>query len=294
MAVATTLFEGPDLYFAELWCPPEDPDWGEHNVTTHPILALPCAPVWQAHDGDERRLLNQNDVVLHSTGGEYRRERFDDAGYRCLFLFPCPSLAREVLVEWDPSAADREDVRFEISSGPLDARTFLLSRTVARHLRSVRGSGAGAREALYEVVRGAILASARQPSPRRPTSPATGRARREIVEHARAMLTRRVGESVSLDTLARSVFTSPYHLARVFRATTGFSIHGYATNLRLRMALDELGQRASVGGIGDAAIEFGYASHSHFTASFRRTFGLTPSTALGLALTSSPDRARSR
>jgi AraC-like DNA-binding protein len=274
MSTATALYEAPDLFFAELFCPPDDPDWGETNQVTRPIVALPITPVWQSHDGADRRLVNQNDVVFHHPGSEYRRERFGGVGYRCLFLFPGTALVQEVKAEFDPAAGEDPLIRFP-PSGPLDSRTFGLSRLVARSLHSGLADPSAAREVLYAVLHGAVRAS----SPATPniggTSAPTRRARREIVEEAKEALTRRVAEPISLDDLARSLYVSPYHLARIFRAATGFSVHGYLAHLRLRAGLDRI-QDASedIGKIGHG---LGYKSHSHFTASFRRAFGMTPS-----------------
>ena len=43
-----------------------------------------------------------------------------------------------------------------------------------------------------------------------------------------------------MDSTPRSVHSSPFHLARVFRTRTGFTIHGYRNQLRLRSSLDPL------------------------------------------------------
>ena len=275
MAFDTVLLRVRDLLFAQLFCPPDDPEWGEHNVLTRTIVALPAAPVWQEHDGAERQLFNQNDVILHYPGSEYRRERFRDVGYRCLFLIPAPSLIREIASEIDPTAAESAVVRFKRHSGALDARTFALSRMAARYLKSPGAEPSPAREVLYEVLRGAVRASDPAATDRALPSPATRRARRDMVEGAKEVLVDRMAETVSLDGLARRLYTSPYHLARVFRANTGFSVHGYLTQLRLRTGLDRIQEdRDDIGRVGRAV---GFRSHSHFTASFRRAFGLPPS-----------------
>jgi AraC-like DNA-binding protein len=275
MTTATALFQSPDLFFAELFCPPDDPEWGEDNVVMRTIVALPAAPVWQVHDGAERQLLNQNNVVLHHPGSEYRRERFRDVGYRCLFLVPAPALIREVASEVDPAAAESAAVRFKNSNGPLDARTFGLSRMSARYLKSPGADPSSAREVLFEVLRGAVRAS----DPRAPSRPArsaaTRRARREMIEGAKQILVDRMAGRVTLDELAGCLYTTPYHLARVFRAATGFSVHGYLVQLRLRTGFDRI--QPHTDDIGRLGRDLGYPSHSHFTASFRRTFGMPPS-----------------
>jgi AraC-like DNA-binding protein len=273
MATAIGLYEAPDLFFAELSCPPDDPDWGETNQVTRPIVALPVTPVWQSHDGADRLLVNQNDVVFHHPGSEYRRERFRDIGYRCLFFFPGTSLVHEMMAEVDRAALERPVIRFP-PRAPLDGRTFGLSRMVARALHSGRAESSAAREVLYEVLRGAVRASYLEAPKVRGASVATRRARREIVEEAKVVLTRRMAEPMSLDDLARALYVSPYHLARLFRSATGFSVHGYLVHLRLRAGLDRI--QHVPGEIGALGLGLGYKSHSHFTASFRRAFGLTP------------------
>jgi AraC family transcriptional regulator len=276
MAVAFDLFESPDLFFAELWCPPDDPEWGEENEVTRHIVALPSAPVWQSHDGAERQLFTQNNVVFHHPGTWYRRERFRDIGYRCLFFFPSAGLVREVASEFDPSAAGSDIVPLP-RAGPLAGRTFALSRSVARRLRSAHADPLPARELLYEVLRQTVGACSRERSAGLAASEATRRARREIVEEAKITLTSRMAEPVSLDDLSRTLHTSPYHLARLFRSATGFSVHGYLTHLRLRTGLERIQGHETIGEVG---LGVGFSGHSHFTAAFRRAFGLTPSALL--------------
>jgi AraC-like DNA-binding protein len=53
------------------------------------------------------------------------------------------------------------------------------------------------------------------------------------------------------------------------------SLHAYRTELRLRHALERLLERREH--ITQIALDLGFSSHSHFTAAFRRAFGLTPS-----------------
>jgi AraC-like DNA-binding protein len=95
------------------------------------------------------------------------------------------------------------------------------------------------------------------------------------VESAKALLTERTTEHDSLDTLARLLHTSVFHLGRVFRERTGFSLHAYRTQLRLRLALDRL--RDPGVELSALALELGFNSHSHFTGAFRSVFGVPPS-----------------
>jgi AraC-like DNA-binding protein len=49
----------------------------------------------------------------------------------------------------------------------------------------------------------------------------------------------------------------------------------YRHELRLRLALDRL--RDPNVDLTDLSLDLGYSSHSHFTARFRRHFGIVPS-----------------
>ena len=80
---------------------------------------------------------------------------------------------------------------------------------------------------------------------------------------------------MDLAALAQRVYSSPWHLARTFRELTGMSLHRYQLRARMAAALDEvLDSRRDLTTIG---IALGFSSHSHFTACFRRNFGVTPS-----------------
>jgi AraC-like DNA-binding protein len=96
-----------------------------------------------------------------------------------------------------------------------------------------------------------------------------------VVEDAKALLSARFTEHLTLEELGREVNVSPFHLARSFRRHTGYTLHEYRIHLRLRAALERL-----AAGDEDLAViarAVGFSSHSHLTATFRRAFGVPPS-----------------
>jgi AraC-like DNA-binding protein len=96
-----------------------------------------------------------------------------------------------------------------------------------------------------------------------------------LVEAARDVIARRFKDNLSLSEVAREVESSVFHLARVFKTRTGFSLHAYRNQLRLRAALERLAEPGV--DLIDIALDLGFSSHSHFTETFRRSFGKTPS-----------------
>jgi AraC family transcriptional regulator len=92
-------------------------------------------------------------------------------------------------------------------------------------------------------------------------------------ERVKEVLAERLGDRLTLSQMARELGTSPYHLARAFKAATGSSIHQYRIQLRVRTALLRLREDVDLCTLG---LDLGFATHSHFTETFRRVFGLPP------------------
>jgi AraC-like DNA-binding protein len=89
----------------------------------------------------------------------------------------------------------------------------------------------------------------------------------------KVVLARNLASGISLDALSREVACSPFHLARIFRRTTGIPIHRYLNRLRLRVVLSRLGD---ADGLAALAHDVGFSSHAHLTDAFRREFGVPP------------------
>jgi AraC family transcriptional regulator len=113
----------------------------------------------------------------------------------------------------------------------------------------------------------------------------TRKAHRDLVHATRVVLARRFREKLSLADVARAVFSSPFHLARIFRRETGLSLHRQLTRLRLRHALEHLANGKP--DLTMLALDLGFSSHAHFSHAFRREFGFAPS-----QLRSSPKNLR--
>jgi transcriptional regulator GlxA family with amidase domain len=110
---------------------------------------------------------------------------------------------------------------------------------------------------------------------RQPVRAVTRQAHRDLVDAVRVVLARRFRDKLSLGELARAVFSSPFHLARVFRRKTGVSLHQQQNRLRLRHALEHLADGKP--DLTMLALDLGFSSHAHFTHTFRNEFGYAPS-----------------
>jgi AraC-like DNA-binding protein len=113
------------------------------------------------------------------------------------------------------------------------------------------------------LVRGRPLADGKRPTA----------AHQELAEALRRLLYARLTDAVSLDGLAAALGVTAPHLVRVFRRVTGLPVHRYRTRLRLHATL---GRILEGGSLTEVALDHGFSSHSHFTAAFRREFGVPP------------------
>ena len=81
-------------------------------------------------------------------------------------------------------------------------------------------------------------------------------------------------EDVSLLTLAQRAHISPFHFARLFRATVGVPPHQFVLRLRVERALG-LMKRGQMT-LAQIAVECGFHDQPHFTRAFQRLCGMTP------------------
>ncbi len=87
-------------------------------------------------------------------------------------------------------------------------------------------------------------------------------------------ITDQLDARLSLANLAALVHLSPYHFARLFKETTGKTVHEYVLQRRLKRSHEML--LATDLPIGCIANDAGFADESHFVRQFKAVFGLTP------------------
>lgn len=262
VATISLLLETPLLRLGEYRCPPEDAAWEETNlIGERPHVVFPRVPVVIEQEGDAPVLATSTHAMLYNAEQAYTRELRNPAGDDCVFV----ELSDEALAQLADGGGLFDGERLLSSHAPAARDAYFLSHLVVRELRGPSPDTALAEEAAI----GAIASALRRPQGR--TSPV----QRELAEAAKAELAADSG--LSLHELARRLHSSAFHLARVFRAETGFSVHGFRQALRLRRALERVSDHR--GDLTALALELGFSSHSHFTERFRNEFGVPPSQA---------------
>jgi len=83
-----------------------------------------------------------------------------------------------------------------------------------------------------------------------------------------------LADNLSINTLAGVACLSPYHFGKMFRRSTGVTVHAYVTRKRLARAQQLL--RSSSLSLSDVALASGFYDQSQMTAVFRRYAHSTP------------------
>ena len=94
------------------------------------------------------------------------------------------------------------------------------------------------------------------------------------LRRAIAFIHEHLDRDLGLKDLAAVVDMSPYHFARMFKQSTGFTPYQYLVRQRLTKAKELL--RSTEMAIADIGHSVGYKNSSHFAKVFRRQVGVSP------------------
>ncbi len=279
-------FEGELFVVGSFHAVPGDGQWARPMQVGDrgSLVVFPKTAVRITQFGLDSVVANPTNAIFYDPGREHRRDVVDPAGDHCVYIGLAPAMLAEIAGRFDRGVAMRDPSTFSFPRmfAPVDARTVLLERQVERYLASGSRDPLLVEESLFRVIERSVGAAYHSRQRMGTPRPDTGRRHAEIAEAAAQVLSASFREHRTLSEVARDVLVSPFHLARVFRERTGSSLHAYRTQLRLRSALDRLCERGT--DLTELALETGFSSHSHFTDTFRSTFGAAPSRIRAIAL----------
>lgn len=220
----------------------------------------------------QRYLLQPGDVVLIGSRSAHRPELEDDSAYERIIIYIDPDFLQQ-------SSTDDCDLLqlFSARHGHVlrlreneRRKVFALAQALEKELsgseygRVILSNGALLR-LLVEIGRSQRQEGALNPNPVTPND-------YRVVEWMQ-YLDRHLSEDLDMDALAERFFISKFHMMRLFRQETGFTIHTYLLQRRLLAArqLIERGMRAT-----EACYRCGFRSYSSFTRAYNKHFGTTP------------------
>jgi AraC family transcriptional regulator len=235
-------------------------------------IAVTRRGAYVRREGREAALAEAGVAVFYEPGRPHRIEHPASGGDTCTVFHLPVELLRELFAELAPRVADAECVRLPGTHVHIDSAALLACHAIARSAASASNPLA-VEEMSIELVRRVLSTACRArvgatPDPRPSLA-------REASERVRLLIAEHFSERLTLAALSGRLGLSPYQLCRLFRLATGSTIHRHLTRVRLHHALEQMFETREH--LAMVALGSGFASHSHFTDTFRREFGMAPS-----------------
>ncbi len=235
----------------------------EFVAATH--LVFPYRGVYVHHVGRAEAVAEANQIVFINEGEPYRVSHPIAGGDSSLSI----GVSAATLLELAPAnyLQARSRAAFNRLHLRIDAGVQALTARLRQRLAH------GAIEALEaEALTLALLRRALGESISRAPSGSVGR--QKLVDRAKLVLASDLGRRWTLAAIAADVGVSPVYLTQLFQQVEGLPLYRYQLQLRLARALELLGDDVD---LTDLALDLGFSSHSHFAATFKRTYGQAPS-----------------
>jgi AraC-like DNA-binding protein len=239
------------------------PSVEEFTRTTQLVFAY--RGVFVRHLGREPAIADANQVLFFNATEGYRVSHPVPGGDGSLSVI----VSEPLLFELAPRALLRSSPTpaFHQQRLRIDARTQMLAALLRNSLRE------GIAEPLEaEILALTLVRRAVGPSTTHAAGASAGRQR--IVDRAKLVLASDPARHWTLAEIAAEVRVSPVYLTQLFQQVEGMPLYRYQLRLRLARALDLLGHYDD---LTTLSLDLGFSSHSHFSASFRRAYGCSPS-----------------
>lgn len=94
-----------------------------------------------------------------------------------------------------------------------------------------------------------------------------------VIKNSIEFIEKHINEELTARVVANNAGYSLYHFCRLFKSCLGVSVMNYIRIRRLSLARSKLGKGMRV---IDIALDYGFKTHSGFTKSFNKEYGLSP------------------
>lgn len=260
-------------------CATEHPSFRDSGPIQQNCFVFPRTTVIIEHAGERPFVADPTVVTLYNQHQRYERRAVSRDGDRCDWFAIAHDALRGALLHRDRAAADSErPIRF--THAPADAATYFEQRRVFTAGSDTEHADTLSIEEQVMALLDRVLDLAyHRVAARVDAEPSRAG---DLADAAKRWIAPRAADRLTLGQIAAAVDCSIFHLCRSFRRATGLTLHQYRDQVRLRLALERIGDGER--DLSQLALALGYSSHSHFTASFRRAFGAPPSSARRLLL----------
>jgi AraC family transcriptional regulator len=227
-------------------------------------VCLPYRGLFVWHVGREDVVGDANHVILVTGGEDYRLSNPLSTGYAELIITPEITVLSEMMQVSEAQIPRHQLFRQRSWSVDPRVQVFRTRFLYWAHRRVV--DDLEAEEGVLALLQATLQAEVSKTDFHDST--------KQLVRRTKEFLEADYVHHISLTDVGRIVGASPAYLTDVFHRTEGIPLHQYLMRLRLARALVELPHADNLTSL---ALDLGFSSHSHFSAVFRHSFGLTPS-----------------
>ena len=235
----------------------------ECTSATH--LVFPYRGVYVRHVGREQAIGDANHVLFFNATESYQVSHPLQGGDRNLSVRVADDLLRELAPALMLSPAS--GVRFRRQHQRIDVDVQAKAALLRHQLES------GTLDELAGEIASLTLVS-RTLDPRTSHEPRVIPASRRLVDRVKLLLSGDLSRRWRLAEIGAEIGSSPVYLTQLFRKVEGLPLYRYHLRLRLARALELVPHYDDLTAL---ALELGFSSHAHFTATFRQAYGRTPS-----------------
>lgn len=259
VTTTTVLFKGRKLSVIDRVQAGRMTGWGPTRGGGMPAIVFLRSGVFECKTPTDYVFTDATYVKCYDAAHEYRRQRLADGGEAYTLLCPDPELMAEAFGGAWYQAACPSEIHY-------------------RHLKLYKALRCDRLDALEaeELALNLLTDVSEAFGTCRDIIPA-GPAVRRRLHAAQAFIAADPSADHRLSEVAAVAGCSEFHFARLFRQETGQSVRGYRRRLRTRMALRLISE--GEGDLTTVALDCGFNTHSHMTATFQTELGRTPSAA---------------
>jgi AraC-like DNA-binding protein len=260
-----SLLSTPIVEIDDVRCQGSYPDQSAEECTATTQVVFPYRGVYVRHLGQDQAVAEANQVLFFNASERYRVSHPVPGGDASFTLGISETQLRELV----PRSLLRggSKVAFRQQRLRIDARAQVLVALLRHSLRENIADPLEAESLALTLLQRAL-------GPRTAHTAGASFGRRRLVDRVKLVLASDLARRWTLADIAAEVRGSPVYLTQVFQQVEGLPLYRYQLRLRLARALDLLGQYDDLTAL---SLDLGFSSHSHFSASFRQTYGRSPS-----------------
>lgn len=272
----TVIFESEAFTLSEFYCSGECVHKRHEEAAPEHEIVFPQKGYFQCRNSLGKTQGDPNRVLFFNKDQPYEIEHPLGGGDVCTVFSVSAFVLQDLIGEGLQGDDFHEHQPFGINHQSITPLTSLKHHTLVRTAKNLSGENIlGFEEAVMSFLKSLFDQSGSlKKSYKAAAKKTTREARRELVNRTILFLNSNFQRNFTISRLAAEVYSSPFHLARVFHNETGLTLHGYISGLRLKTALRALREKSIP--ITELALDLGYSSHSHFSSKFKQSFFLSP------------------